>query len=41
MPIKKETIIDKKLLNILNKRYENWLEIVSTNLKIADKLNIN
>ena len=26
---------------ILNKRYEKWLEIVSTNLKIADKLFIN
>ena len=41
IPIKKETDIDEKLLNILNKRYEKWLEIVSTNLKIADKLLIN
>ena len=41
MPIKKETSIDERLSNILNKRYKTWTEIVSTNLKIADKLFIN
>ena len=41
MPIKKETSIDERLSNILNKRYKKWIEIVSTNLQIADKLFIN
>ena len=41
MPIRKETNVDKKLLEILNKRYAVWSEIVSTNLIIADKLTIN
>ena len=38
MPIKKETHINEQLSNILDKRYKKWLEIVSTNLQIADKL---
>ena len=41
MPIRKKTNVDEKLSEILNKRYAIWSEIVSTNLKIADKLKIN
>ena len=41
MPIRKETNVDKKLSEILNKRYAIWSEIVSTNLTIAGKLKIN
>ena len=33
--------VDKKLLEILNKRYAIWSEIVSTNLTLAGKLKIN
>ena len=40
MPIRKEINIDKKLSEILNKRYAVWSEIVSTNLTIAGKLKI-
>ena len=40
MPIRKETSVDKKLSEMLNKRYAIWSEIVSTNLKIAGKLKI-
>ena len=38
MPIKNTTKVDLKLNEILNKRYTVWSEIVSTNLKIADKI---
>ena len=40
MPIRKETSVDKKLSEMLNKRYAIWSEIVSTNLKLAGKLKI-
>jgi xylulokinase len=41
MPIRKETIVDEKLSEMLSKRYAVWSEIVSTNLKIAGKLKIS
>ena len=40
MPIRKETNVDEKLSEMLNKRYAIWSEIVSTNLKLAGKLKI-
>jgi xylulokinase len=40
MPIRKETNVDKKLSEILSKRYAVWSKIVSTNLTIAGKLKI-
>ncbi len=40
MPIRKETNVDKKLSEILSKRYSVWSEIVSTNLTIPSKLKI-
>ena len=36
-----KTSIGEKLSEMLNKRYAIWAEIVSTNIKIADKLKIN